>query len=66
MNSLSRPSRSHFQRAREITAREPGFFGKRVNRPPPDHLWIGRTDSRVPGSGSGRTSVAPRPAPQRS
>jgi carbonic anhydrase len=50
MRTLSHLFRNNRQWAREITERDPGFFGKLVNQQSPDHLWIGCADSRVPAN----------------
>jgi carbonic anhydrase len=50
VRSLSKLFDNNRQWAREITERDPGFFGKLVNQQSPDHLWIGCADSRVPAN----------------
>jgi carbonic anhydrase len=50
MRKLSHLFRNNRNWAREITQRDPGFFGKLVNQQSPDHLWIGCADSRVPAN----------------
>jgi carbonic anhydrase len=50
MRTVSDMFRNNRQWAREITARDPGFFGKLVSQQSPDHLWIGCADSRVPAN----------------
>jgi carbonic anhydrase len=50
MRTLSHLFRNNRLWAREITERDPGFFGKLVNQQSPDHLWIGCADSRVPAN----------------
>ncbi len=50
MKSLSRLFQNNRQWAREMTERDPAFFGKLVAQQSPDYLWIGCADSRVPAN----------------
>ena len=50
MRTLSHLFHNNRRWAREITERDPGFFGKLVNQQSPDYLWIGCADSRVPAN----------------
>jgi carbonic anhydrase len=50
MRTLSDLFENNRRWAREITERDPGFFGKLVRQQSPHHLWIGCADSRVPAN----------------